>query len=97
MRVRFRRNSRNHSSPPFSQGDDISAAVADWVNYLRRDKLWGLDDPLFPATKVAVGDNLRFEAAGLERSKKACGFRERLTKSSEVPHHVALYPPRLSL
>jgi hypothetical protein len=26
-----------------------------------------LDDPLFPATKVAVGDNLRFGAVGLHR------------------------------
>jgi integrase len=34
---------------------------------LRRDKLWGLDDPLFPATLVAVGDDLRFEAVGLDR------------------------------
>jgi hypothetical protein len=41
--------------------------VADWVAYLRTEKLWGLDDPLFPMTKVAVGDNLRFAAAGLDR------------------------------
>jgi integrase len=43
-------------------GDDIRAAA-----YLRTEKLWGLDDPLFPATKVAVGDNLRFGPAGLSR------------------------------
>ena len=51
----------------FPVGDDIRAVVADWVAYLRTEKLWGLDDPLFPATKVAVGDNLRFGAAGLDR------------------------------
>jgi integrase len=51
----------------FPVGDDIRTVVADWVAYLRTDKLWGLDDPLFPATKVAVGDNLRFAAAGLDR------------------------------
>jgi integrase len=51
----------------FPVGDDIRAMVADWVAYLRTEKLWGLDDPLFPATKVAVGDNLRFAAAGLDR------------------------------
>jgi integrase len=51
----------------FPVGDDIRAVVVDWVTYLRTEKLWGLDDPLFPATKVAVGDNLRFGAAGLER------------------------------
>jgi integrase len=51
----------------FPVGDDIRAVVTDWVAYLRREKLWGLDDPLFPATKVAVGDNLRFEVVGLDR------------------------------
>jgi integrase len=51
----------------FPVGDDIRAIVADWVRYLRQEKLWGLDDPLFPATKVAVGEDLRFEAAGLDR------------------------------
>ena len=33
----------------------------------RSDRLWGLDDPLFPATKVVVGRHLRFKAVGLER------------------------------
>ena len=51
----------------FRVGDDIRAVVTDWVNYLRREKLWGLDDPLIPVTKVAVGDNLLFGAVGLER------------------------------
>lgn len=47
--------------------DEIRVVVADWVTYLRTEKLWGLDDPLFPATKVAVGDNLRFGPVGLDR------------------------------
>jgi integrase len=51
----------------FPVGDDIRAVVVNWVAHLRTDKLWGLDDPLFPATKVAIGENLRFAAAGLER------------------------------
>ena len=51
----------------FPVGDDMRAIVADWVGYLRQEKLWGLDDPLFPATKLAVGESLRFEAAGLDR------------------------------
>jgi integrase len=51
----------------FPAGDQVRAVVVDWVNYLRQDKLWGLDDPLFPATKIAVGNGLRFEVAGLDR------------------------------
>jgi site-specific recombinase XerD len=44
----------------FPVGDDIRAVVSDWVAYLRTEKLWGLDDPLFPSTKVAMGENRRF-------------------------------------
>lgn len=51
----------------FPVGDDVRDAVVDWVNYLRRDKLWGLNEPLFPATKTAVGSGLRFEVMGLDR------------------------------
>jgi integrase len=51
----------------FPVGDDIRGIVVDWVIYLRREKLWGLDDPLFPATKVVVGGNRHFEASGLDR------------------------------
>jgi integrase len=51
----------------FPVGDDIQQIVTDWVHYLRIEKLWGLDDPLFPATRVAVGATRHFEAAGLDR------------------------------
>jgi integrase len=51
----------------FPVGDDISRIVVDWANHLQREKLWGLDDPLFPATKIVVGDTRHFEAAGLDR------------------------------
>jgi integrase/recombinase XerD len=51
----------------FPVGDDIRRIVVDWIDYLRREQLWGLDDPLFPATKILVGDNQHFEASGLDR------------------------------
>jgi integrase len=51
----------------FPVGDDIRQIVVDWVNYLQRERLWGLDDPLFPASKVVVGDTRQFQAAGLDR------------------------------
>ena len=64
MRTKF---SKSFVTAFFPVGVDIRAVVADWVTYLRTEKLWGLDDPLFPATKVTVGDNLKFGAAGLDR------------------------------
>lgn len=51
----------------FQVGDEIRRIVDDWVQHLRRDLLWGNDDPLFPATRVELGDRLQFEAVGIER------------------------------
>jgi len=52
----------------FPVGDDFRHIVVEWVRFLREDKLWGNDDPLFPATRVALGATLQFEAAGLEKA-----------------------------
>lgn len=51
----------------FPVGEDIHAIVSEWVTFLRDEKLWGNDDPLFPATKVVLGLNRQFEAGGLAR------------------------------
>ena len=51
----------------FPVGEDIRSVVTEWVTYLRQEKLWGLDDPIFPATRVAAGNDLRFLAVGLDR------------------------------
>jgi integrase len=52
----------------FPAGEDLVAIVEEWVIFLREERQWGLDDPLFPATKVALGPSRRFEAAGLQRT-----------------------------
>ena len=44
--------------------------MAAWVPYLRDEKLWGNDDPLFPlfpATCIVLGATRQFEATGLVR------------------------------
>jgi integrase len=51
----------------FPVGDKIREIVAEWVRFLREEKLWGNDDPLFPATRIAIGATRQFEVAGLER------------------------------
>ncbi len=52
----------------FPVGEGVLKIVHEWVEYLRIEKLWGNDDPLFPATKVAPDANRQFAAAGLERA-----------------------------
>ena len=51
----------------FPVGDDVRQIIVDWVTYLRSEKLWGLEDPLFPATLTKIGTNLLFEASSLDR------------------------------
>ena len=51
----------------FPVGAEIRQVVDDWVFHLRKDLLWGNDDPLFPATRIALGAAQHFEAVGIER------------------------------
>lgn len=51
----------------FPVGEEIRRILVEWMTYLRQEKLWGNDDPLFPATRIALGATRQFEVAGLER------------------------------
>jgi integrase len=64
VRTKF---SKSFTTIFFPVGDQIRQIVVDWVEYLTKEKLWGLDDPVFPATRVIVGSERRFEASGLGR------------------------------
>ncbi len=65
----------------FPVGDDIRQIVADWVDYLRRQKLWGNDDPLFPKTLTTISEAGRFEHVEAEtfvrKSSEAGAFEHR--------------------
>jgi integrase/recombinase XerC len=61
------KNSKTFTTYFFPVGDGVLQIVEDWVNYLRGNKLWGIDDPVFPATKVAVTEEHRFQVVGLDR------------------------------
>ncbi len=52
----------------FPVGEEIREIVATWVAFLRDEKLWGNDDPLFPATRMILGASRQFEVAGLARA-----------------------------
>ncbi len=52
----------------FPVGEGVQEIVADWVRFLREEKLWGNDDPLFPATRIALGAARQFESAGLKKA-----------------------------
>ena len=64
VKTKFR---KSFTTTFFPVGDEIRGIVEDWVKYLRVEKFWSNDDPLFPATRVAHGKSLQFEVDGLDR------------------------------
>ena len=48
----------------FLMDEEVHEIVAAWVSYLRNEKLWGNDDPLFPATYISLEATRQFVAAG---------------------------------
>lgn len=51
----------------FPVGDDLEQTIIDWVRFLVIEKLWGLDDPLFPSTEIGLNASGRFHPIGLRR------------------------------
>ena len=52
----------------FPVGDEVRTIVEEWTTYLRRECLWSDDDPLFPASRVALDPaTRRFGVVGLDR------------------------------
>ena len=51
----------------FPVGGDAQRIFEEWVRFLQEKKLFGPDDPVFPATKIAQGEENHFVSAGLER------------------------------
>jgi len=51
----------------FPVGDEIESIATDWLDYLTTVEGFGPDDPLFPKTRIALGESGLFEAVGLER------------------------------
>jgi len=64
VRTKF---SKSFTTYFFPVGADIHAIFAEWVAFLQTNRLWGFDDPLFPATRTALDASGHFEVAGLDR------------------------------
>jgi len=65
VKTKFSKTFRSYFFPV---GNEVREIVAEWVAYLRNEKLWGNDDPLFPATLVVQGSDKQFGADGLVRN-----------------------------
>ena len=50
----------------FPIGKDVEQIFIEWVNYLLENKLFGMNDPVFPKTKMVLDKNNCFIADGIE-------------------------------
>jgi integrase len=50
----------------FPVASEIEQIAVEWIRYLREDKLYGNDDPVFPCTAVGQDENCCYVAQGLE-------------------------------
>lgn len=51
----------------FPVGGDALPIVQEWCDYLRKELLWGDEDPLFPLTRNGLGEDGCFAPVGLRR------------------------------
>src|SRR3954468_5488681 len=62
------KNSKQMQTTFFGVGGSARRIVEEWIAELRRDHLWGNDDPLFPATAIGQDAEQQFAAVGLART-----------------------------
>lgn len=75
-------------------GTEVLDIIRDWVDYLRNERLWGNDDPLFPSTDVRQGKNKTFEAADIKKEhwKTASPIRKVFKEAFEAAGLVYFNP-----
>jgi integrase len=59
------KNSKAQVTTFFPVGGSARQMVEEWVELLTTERLWGRDDPLFPATLIEQGSDRQFQVAGL--------------------------------
>ncbi|MBV1866169.1 MAG: tyrosine-type recombinase/integrase [Rhodobacteraceae bacterium] len=79
------KNSKTFYTWFYPVGDTYLTCFTDWVNYLRKDMLFGPNDALFPKPKIEVVEGVGFQCTGLtgETYANASAFRE-MIKSTFV-------------
>lgn len=80
----------------FPVGGNVERNLVEWTEELRRDLLFGPDDPLFPKQTVGIGVNGGFEAQGLDRAPwaSAAAVRE-ICKRAFTGAGLPVFTPHL--
>lgn len=59
--------SKTFTTSFFPVGDEVYYIFKKWFEYITQELLFGLDEPLFPKTKMINGDDHNFEVFGLSK------------------------------
>ena len=70
----------------FQVGEYMVVIVTDWINYLKLEKLYGNDDPLFPMNEIGFNEQQQFASIGIkpEHWSTASPIREIFSKSFKL-------------
>ena len=79
------KNRKTFTSWFFPVGDGIESIVVEWIGFLKVERQFGPDDPLFPATQTALNTAGLFSAAGMSHAhwKDATAIRRIFKEASE--------------
>ena len=47
-------------------GDEIKQIMMDWIHYLKSQKMYGNEDPLFPMNEIGLDEQRQFRSIGLK-------------------------------
>ena len=76
------KNSKHIRTTFFQVGGAAREIFEKWILELRETHLWGMDDPLFPATAIEQGEDRQFRR-GWYRAK-ALGHRRRCSENFQA-------------
>ena len=62
------KNSKAIMTTFFPVGGSARQIVEEWIDHLLKQRLWGHDDPVFPATHIEQDAERRFQGGGLSRN-----------------------------
>lgn len=81
----------------FPVGEDVLGYLTDWVRYLREERGWGDEDPLFPATQTVLSNAMQWEADGVEPKhwSNADGIRRIFRNACAAAKHPYFNPHSL--
>jgi integrase len=78
----------------FPVGGQAEAIFVEYVQFLREEKLWSPDDPLFPKTKMGKGPSGGFTPVGLDRAHWAgASAIRKIVKAAFEAHGMPTYGP----